>query len=785
MNNKILSKLEFDKIINRLTRCCASNIGKELAEQLKPTAKLETVKIWLEQTSEAKEIWRTSPMIPLAGIKDIGPYLQQVKKGGILTASMLFEVGETMSTAQQLRQFVEKLNLKFQQVRNLGLGLVGVPRLIQEINRSILPEGEVADAASVELRQIRSGMRSKQGQVKDKLDSIIRSTTLQKYLQEPIVTIRNQRYVVPVKIEYKQQVPGILHDQSASGATLFIEPMAVVELNNDLRRLEVREEQEVQRILAALSALIEVHLVELEQNLDILAELDFIFAKGKLSQLMDGGAPELNDRQYIKIIQGRHPLITGKVVPVSIELGGEFTTLVITGPNTGGKTVTLKTVGLFVLMAQAGLHLPCDEGSSMGLFEQVFVDIGDEQSIEQSLSTFSSHMTNIVDITENLTAKSIVLLDELGAGTDPTEGAALAMAILDYLRRHGARTIATTHYSELKAYAYAHQEVENASVEFDSVTLSPTYKLLIGVPGRSNAFEISSRLGLRAEVIGKAKEFLTQEEVKVANLIKNLEQNQLIIQQERKEAELLRQEALHQLELAGKKEELIKNREQQILQEANEEAIRILAETKRTANELIKEIREAKNTAAVQQERLAMQAREKLTKEQDKRVTIRGDLAREMPVESLKNVKPGDKVYLPKFNQKGEVLSAPSTGGEVQVQAGIIKLTVKVSDLRLLKEEKEDKGQVIHGSLAKRKAEHISPEIDIRGYLVDEALHELEKYLDDALLTGLPWVRIIHGKGTGALRQAIQEFLRQLPYVRKYRLGGHEEGGTGVTVIEF
>jgi DNA mismatch repair protein MutS2 len=785
MNCKILIKLEFDKIIHRLIGCCASDLGKELAEQLKPIVKLQTAKIWLEQTTEAKEILRTCPLIPLAGIKDVGPYLQQVKKGGVLTASMLFEIGQTMAAAQQLRQFGEKLAPKFQRIRNLALGIVGVPRVVQEINRSILPEGEVADEASDELRQIRTSRRSKQGQVKDKLDNIIRSTTLQKYLQEPLVTMRNQRYVVPVKIEYRQHIPGILHDQSASGATLFVEPMAVVELNNEVRRLEVREEQEVQRILAALTALVEVHLVELEENLDILAELDFIFAKGKLSQLMDGGPPELNDRQYIKIIQGRHPLITGKVVPISIELGGEFTTLVITGPNTGGKTVILKTVGLFVLMAQAGLHLPCAEGSSIGLFEQVFVDIGDEQSIEQSLSTFSSHLTNIIDLTRNLTTKSLVMLDELGAGTDPTEGAALAMAILDYLHSRGARTIATTHYSELKAYAYAHREVENASVEFDSVTLRPTYKLLIGVPGRSNAFEISSRLGLNGAIIEKAKEFLSQEEVKVANLIKNLEQNQLISQQERKEAELLKNDALHQLELAKKKEDLIKTREQQILQAANEEAVRILAEAKRTANELIKEIKDAKNTAAAQQEKLAMHAREKLVKEQEKRLTTLERLAGVMPYESPKEVKPGDKVFLPKFNQKGEVLSVSTAGGEVQVQAGILKLTAKISDLRLLGETKEEKGQVMHGALAKRKAEQIRPEIDIRGCLVDEALYELEKYLDDALLTGLPFVRIIHGKGTGALRQAIQEFLRQLPYVKKYRLGGHDEGGTGVTVVEF
>ncbi|MDW7674794.1 MAG: endonuclease MutS2, partial [Bacillota bacterium] len=580
MNDKVLTKLEYNKIINKLLDCCASSLGKDLASQLKPITNPKTIKVWLEQTSEAKEIWRFNPMVPLGGIKDVGPHLTKVEKGGILTPQMLFEVGETIGAAHSLKRFCDNLSPKYVHVKELSDGLVVLTKLEQEIKRCILPEGEVADTASPELNSIRASKRSKQGQVKEKLDNILRSTAFQKYLQEPIVTIRSQRYVVPVKVEYRAQVPGILHDQSASGATLYIEPMVVVEINNELRRLEVREEQEIQRILAVLTKLVNDNLAELEGNLDILAEMDFIFAKGKLSQRMDGGAPALYSDQRVKIIQGRHPLIVENVVPISIELGDSFDTLVITGPNTGGKTVTLKTVGLFVAMAQAGMHIPCEEGSATGIFQQIFVDIGDEQSIEQSLSTFSSHMTNIIGIINKLTPASLVLMDELGAGTDPTEGAALAMAILTYLHQSGAKTIATTHYSELKAFAYANERVENASVEFDSVSLRPTYKLLIGVPGRSNAFEISQRLGLKFEVVALAKNYLSQEQVKVTDLIKNLEENQLISQQERKQAELLHQEVIEKLDFLQHKELDLENREKAVLRKAHEEAAKIYQEAK-------------------------------------------------------------------------------------------------------------------------------------------------------------------------------------------------------------
>lgn len=787
MNEKVLRKLEFDKIIGKLKNYCVSSLGEEIAAELKPVYNLATIQQWLEQTSEAKEVLRLTPYVPLMGIKDVGTYLHKAKIGGLLNPQMLLEIKDTLTVSQKMARFCEKLHIQYKHLKKLGEDIVILQNVEAEINRCILPEGHVADNATAELKQIRSSMRSKQGQIKDKLDNIIRSATYQKYLQEPIVTIRNDRYVVPVKVEYRAQVPGILHDQSASGATLFIEPMTVVELNNEVRGLETREEQEIQKILAILTNLVLEYVEEMQQNLDVLAELDFIFAKGKLSQSMDGGAPTILENSSINIIQGRHPLIAGKVVPISIHLGDSFDTLVITGPNTGGKTVTLKTVGLFVLMAQAGLHLPCETGSTISIFEQVFVDIGDEQSIEQSLSTFSSHMTNIISIVNQVTAKSLVLMDELGAGTDPTEGAALGMAILEYLHNKDAKTIATTHYSELKAFAYANDRVENGSVEFDSITLRPTYKLLIGIPGKSNAFEISQRLGLQDQIVAKAKEFLSKEEIKVADLIKNLEQNEMLTERALIEAEEIKREALNQLKQVQNKEDIIREREQEIYRKAREEADEVLLAAKRTANELIKEIKEARTKALTEQEKLAIEARDKLSKERDINIAQINQYEEANVSNHIapKNIKPGDMVHLPKYNQKAQVLTLPNVNGEVQVQAGILKINVNISEIHLLQQEKTTKGKEFYSKIAKTKAQNINQEIDIRGLLVDEAMYQLEKYLDDAYISGLPFVRIIHGKGTGALRKAIQEFLKTSNYVKSYRLADYDEGGSGATVVEF
>ncbi len=785
MNDKSLKKLEYDKIIDKLIECCSSSLGKKIAMELRPLVNKSGVQELLEQTTEAREIWRLYPMVPLGGIKDIRQILHKVKIGGVLAPDMLLDINSTLYAANQLHRFCANLSEKYFHIKGLGKGLTLLNKLEAEINRCIHPEGEVADQASSELGHIRSSMRQKQGQVREKLDSIVRSITMQKYLQDPIVTIRNDRYVVPVKVEYRGQVPGLLHDQSSSGATLFIEPMAVVELNNQLRHLEIREEQEIQRILAELTQQVAVYLPELAENIEILAQLDFIFAKGKLSQKMDAWAPALNEDGVIRINQGRHPLITGAVVPTTVELGEKFDILVITGPNTGGKTVTLKTVGLFVLMTQSGLHIPCEDQSTMGIFEQVFVDIGDEQSIEQSLSTFSSHMNNIIDILHSLTPNSLVLMDELGAGTDPTEGSALAMSILDHLLVHGVKTIATTHYSELKAFAYANQRVENASVEFDSISLKPTYKLLIGIPGRSNAFEISQRLGLPTNIIDKARDFLSKEEVKVADLIKNLEENQMLSDRARDDAQLLKEEVAKQLDKLKNKELQLKNQENAIISEAHKQAAKILADAKSAANDLLKEIREARNKVGAEQERIAMQAREKLTKLRDKTLEDLDENVGQIAGAVPKGIRPGALVHLPKYNQKGQVLTEPNSNGEVQVQAGILKIMVKIDEIRLIDEKKIEKGQSVHGHLAKSKAQNIKTEIDLRGCLVDDAMYQLEKYLDDALVAGLPMVRIIHGKGTGALRQAIREFLKEASYIKSYRLGAVDEGGNGVTIIEI
>lgn len=784
MDNKTLKRLEYHKIQEQLASCAGSPLGKERVMSLSPVDDLPTILRWQAETSEGRELLRLEPTAEIGGWKDIRGSLQKAGRGALLEPEDLVAVADTLTAGRVIKNFLNERQERYPLLNELALSLTSLPDLEQKIKKAILPGGGVADGASPELAQIRRKIVNTQVHVKDHLEHIIRSPNYQKYLQDPIVTVREGRYVVPVKIEYRAQVPGIVHDQSASGATLFVEPMAVVERNNELRRLQVAERQEILRILTDLSAGVSQNAEAIEMSLDALGELDFIMAKARYSQGLEAWAPVMEGEAVMDIRQGRHPLLKGEVVPVSLRLGDNFDTLVITGPNTGGKTVTLKTVGLLVLMAQSGLHIPADEGSRLGIFKQVFADIGDEQSIEQSLSTFSSHMTNIVDIVCKAGRDSLVLLDELGAGTDPTEGAALAQSVLEKLHASGAGTVATTHYSELKNFAYTRERVENASVEFDAETLRPTYRLLIGKPGRSNAFEIATRLGLPGELVERAREFLTVEQVQVEELMHNLERAQQEAEAERQEAFQLANEARLLKEKCEKMEYDLAQKRESILSKAGEEARVLVKSARLEAETAVKELREKLSGEATRTRESAIQeARERLKKLQHKvnrsvpEKTVAGD--------APKDLRPGEEVFLPKFNQRGYILGPPGQGGEVQVQVGILKMNVPLKDLRRVDKPKQGGGQSEVAGMLLGKAREISTELDLRGQYADEALLQVEKYLDDAYLAGLSRVTLIHGKGTGSLRIAIHKELNGHRRVKSFRLGEHGEGGFGVTVVDL
>ncbi|MDX9871445.1 MAG: endonuclease MutS2 [Clostridia bacterium] len=785
MNNKVLERMEYPKIIDLLVRQCATQLGKELAEALQPSSEIEEINLWQEETSEAKEINRLYPGFSLGGVRDIRQPLKKSQAGGIIEPGEFLNIFDTLQAAKRIKKFFSEDGKKFARLALYAEGLALIPSLEQQIKKTITPEGDVSEDASPELSRIKKQFRNLQGKARDKLETMIRSAELQKYLQDPLITIRNDRYVIPVKQEYRQQVQGLVHDQSASGATLFIEPLAVVELTNEAQRYEALARAEVLRILRQLTGAVAAYYEELSCTLENLGQLDFVHAKAKLSSEYDGGRPLMNDRGFIHIFQGRHPLIQGKVVPVTIYLGKEFDILVITGPNTGGKTVTLKTVGLFTLMAQAGLHVPAETGTELAVFSQVFSDIGDEQSIEQSLSTFSSHMTNIISILDNLDDRTLVLLDELGAGTDPAEGSALAMAILEYLLQQGARVIATTHYSELKTFAFNNDRVENASVEFDVETLRPTYRLLIGVPGKSNAFEISLRLGLRPDLVEKARSFRSQEGARVADLIANLETNQILSEKERQEAAKLKDTARQMLLQVERKERELKERAQYIIQKAQQDALDIVTKARQESEAALKEVKERLKNAPQETRQELQDLRAKLREQEAEfeDLVYPEEEGEAIPAQELH---PGDLVLLKRLNQKAQVLERPGKD-EVLVQAGIMKLTVKLKDIRPLSEGKvQVRGERTGaGALAAGKAREMKQELDLRGLTVDEAILETEKFLDDAYLASLPQAYIIHGKGTGALRKAINDLLKNHPLVATARTGGYYEGGHGVTVVEI
>lgn len=784
MEEKTFKRLEYHKVLEQLASFAGSPLGRERALELKPVDDPAVILRWQDEASEGRKLLRLEPTAEMGGWKDIRNQLQRAGRGAVLEPEELFAVADTLTAARIIKNFLHERQESYPLLHEHAFFITPLPDLENKIKKAILPGGEIADNASPELAQTRRKLASAQLNIKNYIENMIRSPNYQKYLQDPIVTIREGRYVVPVKIEYRAQVPGIIHDQSASGATIFVEPMAVVEKNNELRRLVVAEKQEIQRILAGLSEGVAQNLESIETSLDTLGELDFIMARSRYSQVLDAWSPILADEAVLDIRRGRHPLLKGDVVPVNIRLGEDFDTLVITGPNTGGKTVTLKTAGLLVLMYQSGLHIPAGENSRLGIFQRVFTDIGDEQSIEQSLSTFSSHMTNIVDIVAKAGRDSLVLLDELGAGTDPVEGAALAQSILETLHSAGARTIATTHYSELKNFAYARERVENASVEFDTATLRPTYRLLIGKPGRSNAFEIALRLGLPAELIKKAREFLSVEQIQFEELMRNLEKAQQEAEADREAASKLADEARAIKEKHEKLEEDLAQRREAILSKAGEEARALVRSARAEAESAVRELREKIAEESTRARESAIQeARGKLGRLHHKvsRAVPEKVFSGQVPAE----LRAGQEVLLPKFNQRGYVITPPGPGEDVQVQVGIMKMNVPLKELRTVEKPKGGGGQSQVAGMIFDKARDISVELDLRGQYAEEAVLQVEKYLDDAYLAGLPRVSLIHGKGTGSLRAAVHKLLKGHRRVKSFRLGEHGEGGYGVTIVEL
>lgn len=782
MDNRNLKRLEFGKVKEKLAEYAGSEPGREMIANLMPMRDRDDIIDALAEVTEGRELLRLEPTARLGGWNDVREEARRCRRGGILDGEELWHVAQTLSASRQIKTFFNERRETYRRLGEIALGLGDYKELEKGITSAVLPGGEISDRASERLFNIRRKMASAQLRVKERLDAIIRSTSYQKYLQDPIVTMREGRYVVPVKQEYRSQVPGIVHDQSASGATLFIEPMPVVEANNEVRTLMAEEKQEVERIIRELSAKIGTRAEDLLYTLEVLGRIDFIMAKARYSASLDAWVPRIIAESRLNIKHGKHPLLTGKAVPTSIHLGFDFDTLVITGPNTGGKTVTLKTAGLLVAMAHSGLHVPAEDGTVIGMFDQVFVDIGDEQSIEQSLSTFSSHMTNIVDLLGKVTNKSLVLLDELGAGTDPTEGSALAQAILDKLRLSGAKTVATTHYGELKSYAYAHDRVENASVEFDPETLRPTYRLLIGRPGRSNAFEIALRLGLDKAVIDQARGFLSEEQVKIADLMTELEKARVHAEKERLAAEKLRIDAEEYKEQYLALLNKIQTSKDEVMARAVAESRDLIKKSRREVESLLEEMRsKLKEDSMRGREQALTNARQRLKQIQQTTEAMEPEDDYRENVQAITDVKPGDEIFLPKYGQQGVVLDV--SGDDVHVQIGIIRMTVNRKELGRAKGKKKDRIGPGTGNLVQQKAKDISTRLDMRGMRVEEALADLDKYLDDACLAGLPVVYLVHGKGTGALRAAVQQVLKQHPGVKTYRLGEQGEGGSGVTVV--
>lgn len=781
MVNRVLHLLEYPKILNQLSKHTASSLGKEKVAQLTPVFDIEHVTQAQQATCEGLHVLRLKGNIPFGGISDIRPAVKRSVIGGMLSARELIAIAHLLSAGRKLKLFFKPLfdieDHDFSMLQAVEIQIDSLQDVEREIISCIDDDGYVVDAASPELRKIRAKIRGAVNRVKQQLEQITKSATKQKMLQDPLVTVRNGRYCLPVKAEYRTQFGGMVHDQSSSGATLFMEPNAVVDANNERQEAKLKEEREVEKILHQLTALVAEYEHPLIVNVEALAELDFIFAKAHLAKTMKATQPKLNEHGYFQLKKARHPLISeDEIVPVSFELGDPYTAMLITGPNTGGKTVTLKTLGLLTLMTCSGLFIPADENSEMAVVSSVYADIGDEQSIEQSLSTFSSHMSHIVQILAHMDAGSLILLDELGAGTDPTEGAALAMSILDDMHAKGTRIVATTHYSELKAYAYTKEGVINASVEFDVQTLRPTYRLLVGVPGRSNAFSIAKRLGLAEDLIAHAQGKMGSDETRVETMISSLEDNQKQAEQEREKARQIRVQAEQIRAEVDQKESSFETKKEDIMRQAEAEAQAYLDKVKQEAEAIMAELRDHQSGQQVVKDHLLIEAKKKL--EQLDAPEQRQSHKTKTKKQGV-HLQAGDDVYVHTFRQKGHVVEKVSNQ-EYLVQLGIMKMKVNMAHMEKIKREEPTKRST---TTVNTKQETTKLELDLRGQNIDEAVMNIDKYIDDALLANYHQVSLIHGKGTGQLRKGVQEYLKKHTRVENTRLGGSGEGGNGVTVI--
>lgn len=791
MNQKALSSLEYPKIIERLTEKASSPMGKELCRKLQPSTDINRIRLMQTQTKDALTRLFQKGSVSFGSVKDIRGSLKRLEIGSSLGIMEILSVCALLENTSRVKAYSrgDRSDLPSDSLDSMFEQLAPLTPLSSEIRRCILSEDEISDDASPALRQVRRNMKVTNDRIHTQLSGLVNGNA-RTYLQDSVITMRNGRYCIPVKAEYKGQVPGMIHDQSSTGSTLFIEPMAVVKLNNDMRELELQEQKEIEIILAGLSEQIAEEREAIALNLELMVQLDFIFARAGLAMDMNGSEPVFNEEGRVLLKKARHPLIPKKkVVPIDIRLGDDFDLLIITGPNTGGKTVSLKTVGLLTLMGQAGLHIPALDRSELALFHEIYADIGDEQSIEQSLSTFSSHMTNIVSFLEKADSRSLVLFDELGAGTDPTEGAALAISILSYLHDKGIRTMATTHYSELKVYALSTPGVENACCEFSVETLRPTYRLLIGIPGKSNAFAISSKLGLSDQIIERAKEQISEQDESFEDVLSSLEENRVTIENERLEIARYKEEIKTlKAQLESRQEKLDAQRDR-ILRQANEEAHKVLEEAKEYADQTMKLFHKFQknnvDTSAVERER--QELRKRMNKA-EKNMSDRQETKKPKKLLTAKDIRPGDSVKVLSMNLKGTVGSRPDSKGFLFVQMGIIRSKVHLSDLELVDEPvitTPSLQKTGAGKIRMSKSASVSTEINLLGRTVDEAIAELDKYLDDAYIAHLKSVRIVHGKGTGALRKGIHDYLRRQKHVSSFRLGEFGEGDAGVTIVDF
>lgn len=789
MNEKSYRVLEYNKIIAMLKEQAASEMAREVISALKPCIDIREIRELCAETTEATQVIVKKGTLPLGSFYDIDRSLEFAKKDGVLSPEELLKILYNVKVARNTVTFLKSDLPPLPIIGAIADVLSVQKRLEENIERCIISEDEISDNASPALRSIRRAIARQNEEIRSRMNRILSAEDNKTLMQDAIVTMRDGRYVIPIKQEHRAKFPGIIHDQSQSGATLFIEPQVIVTLNNELRQLEAEERAEVQRILGELSAEVAVHFHELKNNQKLLVELDLIFSKGKLSHKMDGEEVAFNEEGYLRLRSARHPLIDKKkVVPVSISLGGAYKTLVITGPNTGGKTVTLKTIGLLAMMAQTGLHIPVNSGSELPVYEKIYADIGDEQSIEQSLSTFSSHMSNIVGIANDVDGASLVLLDELCAGTDPTEGAALAISILDYLRARGANTVATTHYTELKKYAISTAGVENASMEFDIKTLSPTYKLSIGTPGRSNAFEISEKLGLHAEITQRARVLLESGDIEFEEVISALEADRKRAEAERNEAIMLNIAMKKEKEELDKEKRRLVERKDKILEQAREEARDIVKEARELSKETAKELKEiAKMDSMGERTRRYDENRRKLRAAE---AHLRKDIEVEENIDPVKpeDLQKGDRVKLLTIGQNGEVLTLPDEKGDLLVQIGNMKVSANVKNLMRIHDgsgKKKIKRRTSYSGMYQAKTQTVSLSVNVQGQTLDVALAEVEKYLDDAFVASLPSVTIIHGRGEGILRTGIHDMLKRNKHVESFRKGKYNEGGDGVTIVNL